>query len=81
MPGMAQTTKPSTNNSPRKQNEMIGPNLGSNSLIKRQQHMSKQKQIGQPMGDIPLKTQYFSFKNNQPEFDLSKEEDQKKNFA
>ena len=30
-----------------------------------QAQMTKQQQIGQPMGDIPIISQYYSFKNKQ----------------
>ena len=35
----------------------------------RQPQMVKQQPIGQPMGDIPLISQYFSFKNKGTEGD------------
>ena len=57
---LPQTTKVSYNNSPQNRNKMGSIN---NHIPPNKQASSKQQQIGQPMGDIPLISQYYSFKN------------------
>ena len=57
---MPQTTKVSYNNSPQNRSKV---NSMSNNIPPNKQSSSKQQPIGQPMGDIPLISQYYSFKN------------------
>jgi hypothetical protein len=58
---LAQTTKVSYNNSPNSRSKM-GSMVGSIPPPGKQ-GSQKQQQIGQPIGDIPLISQYYSFKN------------------